>query len=109
MGKRPAKIPDDELIPFIRDSVDSGKYRESHHQRVENIGKPGHDVTRQEIEQVLLAGHREPSRDRFEPYNTWSYAIRGRTIDKRDIRVAVTIYEGMLYIMSVYAPSKGGR
>jgi hypothetical protein len=109
MGKRPVKIPDDELIPFIRESVASGNYRESYHQRVENVGRSGHDVTRQEIEQVLLCGRREPSRDQFEPYNTWSYAIRGRTIDNRDIRIAVSIYEGMMFIVSVYAPERNGR
>jgi len=110
MGKRPAKIPDDELIPFIRESAASGDYRDDgYHQRVENVGKSGQDVTRQEAEQVLLAGRREPARDRFEPYNTWSYAIRGRTIDNRDIRVAVSVKEGMLFIVSVYAPGRGGR
>ena len=109
MGKRPAKIPDDELIPFIRESAASGNYRESYHQRVENVGRPGHDVTRQEIEQVLLGGRREPARDRFNPYNVWSYAIRGRTIDNRDLRVAVSVYEGLLFIVSVYAPGRAGR
>ncbi|MCE5228974.1 DUF4258 domain-containing protein [bacterium] len=109
MGKRPAKIPDDKLIPFIRESVSTGNYRESYHHRVENIGRPAHDVSRQEVEQVLLSGRREPARDRFEDYQAWSYSIKGRTIDKRLIRVAVSIYEDMLFIVSAYAPERGEK
>ena len=109
MGKRPTKIPDDELLRLIREAVASGNYREAHHRRVENVGRPGHDVTRLEVEQVLLTGSREPSRDRFDPHPAWSYAMRGRTIDHRDLRVAVAIQGNLLFIVSVDAPAEGKR
>lgn len=109
MGKRPAKIPDADLVPFVRESVSSGNYRESYHHRIENTGRPAHDVTRQEVEQALLAGRREPARDRFESYRTWSYCFSGRTIDRRLIRVAVSLNEGVLFIVSAYAPERGEK
>lgn len=109
MEKRPPKIPDHELIPLIRAAAASGRYRETYHQRIENIGRTAHDVTRQEVEQILLAGSRDHARDKFEPYMTWSYVFDGKTIDGRFIRVVVAVDEGLPVIVSVYAPQRGGR
>jgi len=47
-------------------------------------------VTRPEVRQVLENGHHEPRKDKFdEEYETWNYVIEGKTVDKREIRVAV--------------------
>ncbi len=98
MGKRPDKIQDQALLPLIKAAANTGNYRETYHQRIENVGKFCHTITRLEVEQILLFGHREPARDRFEPYDTWSYSLRGKTIDKREIRAALAVYAELVII-----------
>lgn len=53
-------------------------------------------ITRLEIVQAIQRGHHVPSRDRYEDvYGElgWSYAIEGKTIDNRLLRVIVAFDE----------------
>ena len=43
-----------------------------------------------EIRQVVDSGYHEKSKDEFKvEWKAWNYALRGRTIDRRELRVAV--------------------
>lgn len=109
MKNRPPQLTDGVLLPILRKAADSGMYLDTFHQRVENPGRPDHDVTRLEIEQVLRNGRRDHSRDKFEPYNTWSYVIEGKTLDGRHLRVVVALDpNGIPVIVSAYALRKRG-
>ena len=59
-------------------------------------------VNRLEIAQVLICGKHEKSRDRFEArHNSWSYSIRGSTVDERELRVVIGFENEYLVIITV--------
>jgi len=84
--KRPDKIPN--LLDAIREAIEDGRLREAFH-AVER--KAERRITRQEYQHVLRNGYHEKKKDEFKPeYNAWSYAVRGKTLDERDLRVVVS-------------------
>lgn len=52
---------------------------------------------------VIRHGYHEKRKDSFsEEYQGWNYAIRGKTIDRRSLRVVVSFDEsGMLIITAI--------
>jgi hypothetical protein len=86
-----------DLLEKIRVALSSGKYQKTEHakQRAAERG-----IIIADYEYVLKTGNHESKKDKFdEMYNTWNYAIRGKTIDKRELRVVITFDEdGMLLI-----------
>jgi hypothetical protein len=68
-----------------------GRWRESRHalDRMEE-----QDLTRPEVRYILETGLWEEDKDQ-PPKDSkgWSYAIRGFTVDRRELRVAVSIVE----------------
>ena len=84
---RPAKI--DNVYLLIQQAVAKGEYVPVLHakQRLDE-----RQVTLAEVEYVIQNGRREPKKDEFKiEYNCWNYAIKGKTIDKRHLRIAVTL------------------
>ena len=57
-------------------------------------------VTRSEVLYVLRNGHHEKKKDKYDDqYQEWNYSIRGKTLDKVDLRIIVSFDEfGMLII-----------
>lgn len=54
---------------------------------------------RQEVKQVLKSGHHEKNKDQFdEEFLDWNYSIKGKTIDKRNLRVIISFEKSMLII-----------
>ena len=62
------------------------------------------DITRREVLDVLLRGFHEKKEDDFdEAYQKWHYAIRGLTLDARELRVFVSFDEvTQLIIITTY-------
>jgi hypothetical protein len=59
-------------------------------------------ITRPEYEYVLINGYHEKKKDDYkEKYKAWNYAIRGKTIDKRSIRVVVSFDKNDLLVITV--------
>lgn len=86
---RPPKI--DRLPDLIKHCIESGRYLSCLHleQRESERG-----ITRREVLYVLLNGFHEKKEDDFdEVYQKWHYAIRGRTLDARDLRVFISFDE----------------
>jgi hypothetical protein len=95
--KRPSKIPD--LMGKVKEAVESGSYFDMIHAQERSIER---QISRPEYEYVLLNGYHEKSKDDYkEQYKAWSYAIRGKTLDKRNIRVVVSFDENDLLIITV--------
>ena len=95
MGDRP-KIAN--LLDEIADSVDAGDYRFSNHAR-QRMAERGVDPP--EVRHVLRTGWHEARKDQWqEAYQAWNYAIRGSTVDNREVRVVVT-FEGSLLVVTV--------
>ena len=96
--KRPAKRT--QLMAQIREALDAGKYRDVVHAQDRQYERR---ITRPEYTYVLRNGFHEARKDEFKPeYNAWNYAIRGRTVDRRDLRIVVSFDEdGMLIITTI--------
>ena len=76
------------IIELIKTCVEKGYYLDTRHafdrQRERSI-------TRLEVLEVLRSGHHEKRKDEFKhEFGTWNYAIRGKTLDKKDLRIVVS-------------------
>lgn len=68
-----------------------GRFRDSRHAQER---KAERDVDLYDIQKVIGTGFHEPSEDRYQQeHQSWSYAIRGRTVDGVDIRVVIAFDE----------------
>lgn len=96
-GLRASKATD--MLVLIRDAVQHGRCRDSRHsfQR----GKE-RSVTFAEVMHVLQTGCHEKSKDEYRPeFESWNYAIRGRTVDGDELRIAVYFEEDLVVIATV--------
>lgn len=96
MSKRPPKIT--SLLHRVRACVEIRAYRDTYHSADR---KNERNITRPEVEYVLKNGRHEAMKDVYEEvYGAWNYAIRGRTIDSRELRVIVSFDESGLLIIT---------
>ncbi len=94
--KRPAKI--ENLLEKIKECIEQNRYTHTEHALVRQAERK---ITLAEVRHILITGYEEKIKTSFdEQYNTWNYAIRGKTkIGKLDVRVIVAFdEEGMLII-----------
>lgn len=85
--KRPDKLPDP--LSVIRRAEAAGKLTYVRHAR-ERLNQ--REVTTYEVREVLRTGWNEKRKDEFKPeFGGWNYAVRGKTIDDRELRIAVAI------------------
>jgi len=103
-SKRPVKVQD--VLLLVRSHVEHGTYRDTRHAAQR---KKERDITLLEILHVLRRGHHEKRKDEFKPeYGDWNYAIRGKTVDQRELRVVVAfVAPGMLVITAIDLNQKG--
>ena len=88
MSNRP-KIPN--LLEVIREYADNGNYVLLKHARERGFQR---GITEPEWLYVLRNGWHEKRKDQFDDFHqAWSYAIRGKTVDQRDLRVVVSFGE----------------
>jgi hypothetical protein len=100
---RPLKTLD--LLTVIRRCIRDGKYLSCLHLEEREIKR---EITRKEVLYVLEHGYHEKIKDSFdEGYQVWHYAIRGKTLDERDLRVFVS-FDAMtqLVIITTYEVEK---
>jgi hypothetical protein len=87
------------LLELIKKSITSGNYIYTGHaqQRLQE-----REVTRQEVKQVLKNGFHEKKKDTFdEIYNEWNYAIKGKTLDKKNLRIVLSFDKKNMLIITV--------
>lgn len=95
--KRPTKIPD--VLKKLRECLESGRYYDTSHA---TLRKHQRRITLTHILYVLRYGYHEKQKDEYKPeYNDWNYSIRGKTIDERDIRIAIAFDEDDMLIITV--------
>ena len=87
-------------MALIKTCLDEGRFLDTRH-AIER--KTERQITRPEILFVLRRGHHEKKKDRFdERYRAWNYSIRGKTVDRRELRVIISFDEnGMLIITAI--------
>ena len=94
--QKPAKIIN--LRQEVWHCIKKGNYFDTRHA---TDRKTERNISRTEILYVLQHGRHEKSKDRFqERYNAWNYAIRGKTVDKRDLRVIISFDENNMLIIT---------
>ncbi len=86
------------LMEVVRRAVESGRYLDTTHAVQRQAER---SITRPEILQVLLNGYHEKCKDIFdEVYCAWNYAIQGRTIDRRKLRVIISFDKNLMLIIT---------
>ena len=86
---RPQKI--ERLLDVIKQCIESGRYLSCLHLELREEER---GITRREVLNVLLTGFHEKKEDGFdEVYQKWHYAIRGKTLDARELRVFISFDE----------------
>jgi hypothetical protein len=95
---RPEKILN--LMKTIHTCIEEGRYLDTRHAFARQNERK---ISRPEFLYVLKTGHHEKKKDKFdELYGAWNYAVRGRTVDRRELRVIVSFDEnGMLIITAI--------
>jgi hypothetical protein len=101
MAKKPAasaaKITN--LMDQIRVAIEVSKYYFVQHARNRLDQR---EVTESEVAYVLRNGWHEAQKDQYDDkHKTWKYAIRGKTIDSRELRVVVVFLIPDLVIITV--------
>lgn len=97
INKRPPKITD--ILSKVKEAVISGEYLDMTHAQARSRER---NITRPEYEYVLKSGYHERKKDEYkENHKAWNYAIRGKTVDGRDLRVAVSFEDNDMLIITV--------
>lgn len=87
-----------KLLDEVIICIESGLYFDTRHATDRQSER---SITRTEVLYVLRNGRHEKSKDIYQvQYRTWNYAIRGKTIDKRDIRVIISFDESNMLIIT---------
>lgn len=101
--KRPAQL--DELFPKIRHCIDQGLYRQSKHAIGREIER---EIDLPDVLYVLKTGYHEKQKTSFDDaFQTWKYAVRGKTLDGKDIRIIVAFDENEMMIITVMHVARG--
>lgn len=91
---RPPQI--ENLLEVVATLVEKGNFRFSEHaiQR-----RKERRISPQDAVYILKTGYHEKQKTSFdEIYKTWKYAIRGKTLDREDVRVIIPIVEKLIVI-----------
>ena len=95
-GKR-TKIID--LIRQVRALLEVGNLRYSVHAEIRMAQRK---IIKPEVEFILRRGHHTPKRDKFnEEYKLWDYAIEGKAVDNRKLRIIVAFVEPNILVVTV--------
>jgi hypothetical protein len=97
--RRPPKR--ENVLAVVAEHLDAGTYLDTRHALERRTER---QITRPEVLHVLRRGRHEKRKDDFrEEYGSWTYAIRGKTIDGRDLRICVSFDDevGMIIITAI--------
>lgn len=102
--KRPHKKVD--LLFLIHQYVESGSFVETVHVRQRQNER---EIILPDILHVLMTGYHEQKKDQFdEVWQSWNYAIRGKTKSNNELWVIVAIDEeiALLIITAFYVENR---
>jgi hypothetical protein len=87
---------DPEIAKKIKDAITKGKYRFTAHALEQMKARK---VITNEVSYVLKNGYLETSKDSYDEVSqNWKYAMRGHTVDGRDLRVIVAMKLNIIVI-----------
>jgi hypothetical protein len=91
MGKKPRVRPpkNPNILAIARKAVAEGSYTPVDHAKLRLDQR---EVTVLEMEQAIARGYHETRKDEYKTeHKCWNYSIRGKTVDARELRVAVSL------------------
>ncbi len=102
----PDKYPD--VISLVRKCLLDGRFLDTRHAKERQTER---SITRYEIVHVLESGFHEKRKDQFKKeFGTWNYAIRGKTLERKDLRIVVSFdQETSLLIITAIEILKGEK
>ncbi len=94
----PDKLPD--LLSVVCKCIEEGHYLDTRH-AIERQDE--RRIARPDILHVLKNGYHEKKKDKFDTFfSAWNYAVRGKTVDRKELRIIVSFDEnGMLIITAI--------
>lgn len=103
MSKRPPKVED--VKAKAEAAVNGGTLRKSDH-ALKRMGQ--RKILDPDVDHVLLNGFHEKKKDAFsDDHGTWKYSIKGKDIDRRNIRLIVVFEDpNTLLITAIDLDSK---
>lgn len=103
--KRPPKIL--EVLKKARECIDAGRYYDTTHAMQRKIQR---QITLTHILHVIRYGYHEKRKDEYKlEHKDWTYALRGTTIDGKDIRIAIAFDEDGMLIITVIEINQGSK
>lgn len=101
--KRPAKR--ENVLEDAQEAWRSGRYRILAHAQERMVER---EIIRPEVAFVILNGWWERKKDQFrDDLNSWTYAIRGKTLDDRALRVAIGFDEQDVLVVTLIDLERG--
>ena len=101
--ERPSKIAD--VLKMARQCIETGRYYDTTHAR---LRKSQRRISLAHVLHVIQNGYHEKRKDQYHPeYKDWTYSIRGRTIDEKDIRIAIAFDRDDMLIITVIEIARG--
>ena len=95
MKKRPEKHP--SPLARARELLTAGQYLFRTH-ALDRMKE--RRITIPEVKHIIVQGYHEKSKDDFdEDLKAWKYAIRGKTVDKRNLRMAIALDRDTLLVV----------
>ncbi len=96
----PYRLKVDKILEKVRRAVRNGDFRMSRHAEERMLER---ELNLPEVIYVLRNGYHEVSKDEFDALRlSWRYAIRGKTMDQKDVRVVVSLDNvSMMWIVTV--------
>lgn len=94
--KRPPKAK--ALLQTISSAVAGGLVMYSKHANERMLER---GIIKPEVELILTSGHHEAKKDQFnEEFQSWDYAIKGKTVDGRLLRIVVALVEPNVFVIT---------
>lgn len=93
------------LMDIVREKAEQGAFILMPHAVERRFQR---SISINDIIYVLTTGWHESKKDDFrKEYSEWNYAIRGKTIDKRELRIVISFDEDNMLVVTVIRLSKG--
>ena len=103
--KRTPKISN--VLKKARECIETGRYYDTTHAM---LRKQQRQISLPHVLYVIGHGYHEKQKDQYKPeYDDWTYAIRGKTIDEKDIRIAIAFDNDDMLIITVIEIARTNR
>jgi hypothetical protein len=103
--KRPSKIIG--VLEKAKECMEFGRYYDTIHA---TLRKSQRGINLAHVFYVIRHGYHEKKKDQYHPeHDDWTYSIRGKTVDEKDIRIAIAFDKNDMLIITVIEIAQGTK